>query len=87
AFTVTDAHDDREAHVSATGVHRATAYSPSAMRQIEAVASLELGRTQAAFRAGAVIGGYSTETGATLIAVPANGGEAWRVGVNTRGMG
>jgi FtsP/CotA-like multicopper oxidase with cupredoxin domain len=86
AYAIAGSHD-HGAHVTASGVHRATAYSPSGMRTANKMASLDLVRIHPAARAGVVVGAYSTETGANLILVPTGGGSATRWGLNAKGDG
>lgn len=86
AYSVKGMHD-HGVHVTASGVHKAVAYSPSGMRQVKRLASLDLGRDHPAARAGVVVGAYSTETGANVVLVPTGSGSATRWGLNDKGDG
>jgi len=72
AYTIAPMGDMHE--VSTTGVHKASVYDPAAPRQETLVVAHDIG-------AAAVLGAYSTEDGAVIVSVSADGGpvKRWRV--------
>jgi hypothetical protein len=67
------AHDHGGGMVSATGVHKAVAYSPDAERMATRVAKTTLDDQTTGFEAGASVGVFSTVDGAVVLAVRPDG--------------
>ena len=69
-------------------MHKAVAYSPDAMRTAMRVGLTRLGEQAPGYDAGAIVGAYSTVSGAVLVTVPPDGSSAplqWQI--NKKGDG